>query len=95
MMVNDSRFQKDPDAVLDYKIDWTDWLEAAETISDHVITESTGITVDSSSLTDSGKSVTVWLSGGETGSDYTVTCHVTTSAGRQDDRTITILVRDR
>lgn len=97
-------FIKDPSAVLDYKFDWkaltngsgtSDWLASSETISTKTITASTGITVDSSSLTDTNTSVTVWLSGGTAGSDYTVACKIVTSAGRTDERTITIQCRDR
>jgi hypothetical protein len=97
---------KDPDAVLDYKFDWapltngvsgaaSDWLQSGETISDHTITATTGITVDSSSITDSNTSVTVWLSGGTAGTDYSIVCHITTSAEREDDRTIFIRVEQR
>ena len=84
---------KDPSAVLDYVFDWTEWLAAAETITDYTITADTGITVDSSTE-DAGK-VTVWLSGGTAGINYKVACLITTSAGRTDERTIWIKVTDR
>ena len=84
---------KDPSAVLDYVFDWTEWLAAAETITDHTITADTGITVDSSTE-DAGK-VTVWLSGGTAGINYKVACKITTSAGRTDERTIWIKVVER
>lgn len=38
---------------------------------------------------------TAWLSSGTVGYDYPVTCHITTAAGRQDSRTITISVLDQ
>lgn len=97
-------YTKDSDAVLDYKFDWksasngrgfTDWLTSAETISSTTITEDAGITVDSSSITDTSTSVTVWLSGGTVGTDYNVACKIVTSAGRTDERTIVISVEDR
>ena len=84
---------KDPSAVLDYAFDWTGWLAAGETITDHTITADTGITVDSSAEYD-GK-VTVWLSGGTAGENYKVACLVETSAGRTDERTIWIKVVNR
>ena len=84
---------KDPSAVLDYAFDWTGWLAAGETITDHTITADTGITVDSSTE-DAGK-VTVWLSGGTAGINYKVACLITTTAGRTDERTIWIKVVDR
>ena len=84
---------KDPSAVLDYAFDWTGWLAAGETITDHTITADTGITVGSS--TESDGKVTVWLSGGTAGINYKVACLVETSAGRTDERTLWIRVVDR
>lgn len=89
------QFTKDPDAVLDYKFDWSDWLATNETISSQTTTASTGLTVDSSSITDANKSVTVWLSSGTVGNTYTVRSRITTSASRTDDRTMQIVIRDK
>lgn len=98
------RFTKDPDAVLDYKFDWAnttnggstpDWLASGETISTRTVTVEAGLTKDSDSLTDSATSVTIWLSGGTAGESYTVHCRIVTSAGRTDDRTVTIEVVER
>lgn len=95
---------KDPDAVLEYKFDWkaltnltgnTDWLESGETISSITITADTGITVDSSSITDSNTSVTIWLSGGSDGVSYNVACKIVTSSSRTDERTALINVEQR
>ena len=88
-----NQYTKDPSAVLDWAFDWTDWLAAAETITDHTITADTGITVDSS--TEDTGIVTVWLSGGTAGENYKVACLVETSAGRTDERTIWIKVANR
>lgn len=86
-------WDKDPDAVLDYGLDWSDWLANSETITGSTWTPSAGITVESNSST--GSATTVWLSGGVAGLPYTVVNHITTNQGRQDDRTITIRVRER
>jgi hypothetical protein len=86
---------KDPSAVLDYKYNWTDWLESGETISTHTIITPSGITLNSSSITDTGKSVTIWLSGGTAHRKYNVVCRITTSASRTDDRTMVIAVQER
>ncbi|NIV36801.1 MAG: hypothetical protein GWN58_47410 [Anaerolineae bacterium] len=97
-------FMKDPAEVLDYKFDWapetngtgnSDWLAAGETITSHTITVPTGITVDSSALSDANTSVTVWLSGGTAGTDYAVECEIDTTAGRTAKRTMMIAVRER
>jgi hypothetical protein len=85
--------KKDPDAVLDYAFDWSDWLESSETISSHVVTVDTGITKDSDS--ESSGVVTIWLSGGTHGSDYIVACKIITSLSRTDERSINIRCRER
>lgn len=86
-------FIKDPDAVLDYAFDWTDWLQETETISAHTITVTAGITKDSDS--ESGGIVTVWLSGGTEGETYPVACQITTSMSRTDERTVEISMVER
>lgn len=86
-------YLKDPDAVLDFGFDWSDWLETGETISDYTITAETGITVDSDSEADG--IVTVWLSGGTAGGNYPVACKIVTSASRTDERTMVIRVQNR
>ncbi len=88
-------FTKDSDAVLDYKWDWSSWLESGETISTKTVTADSGITVDSSSITDSSASVTAWLSGGTAGQSYAVACKIVTSNGRTDERTIRVSVVNR
>jgi hypothetical protein len=99
--------EKDPDAVLDYKFDWraltnqadgavSDWLEAGETITTGFSIEATnGITVDSSSRSNSNTSITVWLSGGTVGQTYAVRCRIVTTNGRTDDRTLYIKVKEQ
>ena len=86
-------FPKDPDAVLDYVFDWSDWLADGETISSKVITVPTGMTLESDA--ESGALVTVWLSGGTAGTNYIVACKIVTSLARTDERSIRILTADR
>lgn len=83
------QFIKDPQAKLDYGVDWSDWL-AGDTISGSSWSAETGITVDASSHTDTV--ATVWLSGGTVGGSYKVTNHITTLGGREDELTITVSV---
>lgn len=88
--------EKDPDAVLDYGIDWSDWLVAGDTIatSTWTITGSDAALVQDSDFSDS--TVTgLWLSGGTVDEEYSATCHIVTTAGRADDRTLTIGVVER
>lgn len=86
-------YTKDPSAVLDYRIDWSGWLAASETISTSTWTPESGITVDNE--TETTNTATVWLSGGTAGVEYTLTNRITTNQGRTDERSITILVKDR
>jgi len=85
-------FEKDPDAVLDFGVNWTPWLNG-DTIINSVWDVPSGITGSSSSH--NGKITTIWLSGGEDKKSYSLTNHITTAAGREDDRTIIILGRPK
>lgn len=90
-------FTKDPQAVLDYGWDWTNWLAGGETIttSTWTITLAPDAILTIATPTFDGTSTTIWASAGTVGSDYKITNHITTSAGRQDDRTHKLQVRDR
>ena len=86
-------FHKDPDAVLDYQIDWSDWLDT-DTIADSTWTApDDGITMDSDEA--STTATVVWLSGGTAGDIYTLTNHITTDGGREDDRSIQIVMTNK
>jgi len=87
-----STFAKDPDATLDYMIDWSDWLDS-DTISTSIWTVPSGITKDSD--TNSTTTATIWLSGGTAGQSYKLVNRIVTACGRTDDRTIRIIVREK
>jgi hypothetical protein len=87
------RFTKDPDAVLPYTLDWSRWLEDDDTIAAATADEDSGIVVDDVDFTDT--TTTIVMSGGTAGTSYEVVVHVTTSAGYEDDRTITFAVKER
>lgn len=88
-------FAKDPDAILDYTMDWSSWLDAAggDTIATATWTLPAGISTvgNSKSLTET----TIWLSGGTAGTSYAILCRITTVGGRTEDRTMQINVLDR
>ena len=86
------KFIKDPDAVLDYTVDWSDWL-VNDTIISATWVVPTGITKDSSSNTDT--TATIWLSGGTVNIDYSIVCRITTLVGRIEDRTFIIKCKER
>jgi hypothetical protein len=84
-------FIKDVDAVLDYGVDWSIWLESGDTIS-----SSTWTITPSSITTDSTENTTtqakIWLSGGTVGTTYTATNRIVTNEGRTQDQSIYIKV---
>lgn len=89
---------KDPDAVVDYTIDWNDgYLETGETITSSQWsiepTETDGLSEDASSNDNTTASIT--LSGGVTHHTYRVTNRITTTGGRTDERSLTIRVAER
>ncbi len=89
-------FLKDPDAVLDYTFDWTLWLtsgSSVDTITGGSVMVASGVHLDS--LTYDAKTVTAWISGGSPSLNYDITCRIQTTAGRIDDRTITLMVQPR
>lgn len=81
------KFHKDPNATLDYSINWEDWL-AGDTITTSNWTTTAGITIESDSNT--ATLASVWLSGGTARDNYTITNAITTAGGRVDDRSISI-----
>lgn len=86
-------YVKDPNAVLDYRVDWSSWLAASETISTSDFTVDAGLTKDSQSNTTT--TATVWLSGGTEGTRYKITNRVTTNQGRTDDRSFLVRVTNQ
>jgi len=96
------RFVKDPQEVLDYIIDWSEWLVAGDTINAVTVTTPAGISTTTSGtpVTPAGPTVVggtatkVWVAGGTAGTSYDIACRVTTVGTRQGERTITIQVRD-
>ena len=88
-----STYTKDPDAVLDYVVDWTEWLG-----SDDVITEASWQVAPPLSVTSSENTehtATVWLAGGEIGETHRATCRIVTNKGRTEDRTIRLRIAHR
>lgn len=87
-----NQFQKDPDEVLDYQVDWTSWL-GSDTITTSTWAVPTGIT--RASHTNTTKTATVWLSGGTAGTSYELQNKIVTASGRTAERTIRILVKQK
>lgn len=91
---------KDPQAKLDYGLDWSGWLKQRDGTVDAISTASWSISGDDNTLTSSAPYVDstvtgVWLAGGTAGRTYIVTCHIVTIAGREDDRSLKVQVKQR
>lgn len=90
---------KDPDSTVKFTFDWELWLEeleevdAATTIDTVSVTADAGITVGTT--TNSDTAVTTTLSGGTAGEIYTVTCQITTANGQTDQRSARVRVIER
>jgi len=85
-------FIKGQSSILDFSVDWTQWLDD-DTLSSVVWTVPSGITKHDEN--NSSYIATIWLSGGTLGQSYDIVCSITTIAGRVDSRTITVIIRDR
>jgi hypothetical protein len=83
---------KDPNATLDYVVNWATYLGVDTISSDSWIVPS-GIT--SVTETNTTTTSTIWLSGGTVGTKYALTNRIVTLGGRTDDRTIYVKVKER
>lgn len=84
---------KDPDAKLDYMIDWSDWLAENDTIilSDWIIPANLTLETQSKTTT----STTVWLTDGVVGETYEIVNRITTADGRIQDQTVKLKCKER
>lgn len=85
-------FSKDPSAVLDYTVDWSDFL-VDDTIATVTWTIDAGI--GNAGALFSRTLAIIFLSGGTAGTGYNITCHITTAGGRADSRTFKINVLNK
>jgi len=93
MACTTATFTKDPDAILDYIFDWSDWLATGEVIITALISVPTGLTIVSQTKT--ATEAIAWISSGTTNTTYRVECKILTNSGRTDVRAIQIRVADR
>ena len=77
--------------VLDYLINWGDWLEL-DTILSSAWTVDDGITIEDESNTTT--TTTVWLSGGVMGRTYNFKNVIVTDGGRTKGKVFTIAVAE-
>lgn len=88
------KIKHDPDSTVDYLIQWDDELTAEGA---DVIVTADAIIPDGLTLVDQSNTATahtIWISGGTTNTDYTVTSRITTAGGRTEDQSITLQCRE-
>lgn len=85
----------DPNSVLDYGVDWSEWLADGETITASTWTVPEGVEQATPAPSISDGITTIWLTGGTANRRYWIANHITTSAGRQDERTFPYDVTNR
>ena len=90
---------KDPNATLDYTLDWSEYTQAGDALATATWTTST-ISGDAAPLTIGAATIntdkaTVLISGGTAGNIYTVTCAITTTDSLIDRRAFRIVVKQR
>ena len=95
-----SAFVKDPNAIKDYQINWATWLGSDTITGTPVWTVPTGITAGNGANgapapSNTTTTTTIWLIGGTANVDYTIVNRITTAAGRTEDHSITIYVREQ
>lgn len=103
------RFERSPESVFDYTIDWSDWITPGDTItgSSWAAVEDDGLTVVQDDFSDT--SATVRLSGGVAGTQivanepysfnavasyYHVVNTIVTAAGCTEERTLVLLTKE-
>lgn len=99
-------FTHDPDAVRTYGVYWGNNLAASDTLDAVTWDVPAGLTklaegTNATAVTESGLTYAagtlaqVRLSGGTAGMDYRLTCHIVTTAGDEDDQTVTVACREK
>ena len=91
--------EKDPFAVLDFSLDFTNWMPAGDTLSTITVTAETisgdaaPLVIDSTNKT--SYVATANISGGTAGNIYNVEYRITTSGSKKDSRNFRIKVVER
>lgn len=78
--------------VVDYDIDYSEWLPAGDHVQSAVATASIGLTVQGTFVSD--PFVKVWTAGGVSGRNYLVTVITTSQDGRVKQDEFNVRVKD-
>jgi hypothetical protein len=86
------QWDKDPDAVKDYTLDWADWL-VTDTIASSTWSVPSGLSKVSDAHTTSLTSI--WLSGGSLGVEYVIRNTIVTAGGRTEVRSFELGIKSQ
>lgn len=92
-------FTKTPVERKRYSLDYSDWLDTGETITERMfsvspIANSSSLTIDASLISGDGKSLSFFVSLGEDDVTYTVDVQITTSTGQVKEDQVLFAVKD-
>jgi hypothetical protein len=87
------RFTKQPADVIDYDIDFSEWLPVGDTLATATPTvDVASLTLGTTVISDTG--IKQWVSAGTDGLTYKVTVTVTTNGGRTVQQEFRVRVKD-
>lgn len=87
--------QKAPADVLDYDVDYTNWIATGDSITTAVATADKPEEIEVESVQVSSEAIVkVWLSGGTAGETYEITVTASTDAGRVKEESFKIRVKE-
>jgi hypothetical protein len=87
------KFNKDPNATLDYTVDWRTWLPTGDMLVTGTWIVEAGLVVEQEDLATG--TCSVWLSSGTAGILYEATNRITTLGGRINDQTLFIECKEK
>lgn len=82
----------DPDADLDYELDWVDWLPLGDSLAQ---VTATGVNCTAHTPAVNGTKTTAWVKDAVDGETAVLTFHITTAQGRKEDASIYMKVRSK
>ena len=88
-----TKWEKDPDSILDYSFNWQGWLPEGDNLerAEIFITPTGELNYQQVVIKDN--MAFVWLTGGVDKSTYKVVCRVYTTDGRREDDTQMVLMK--
>ena len=87
-------YTQDPNSTLDYRVDWTSWLDG-DTIYTGAFSATPALPNVIQSSTTSSTVGTVWLSGLILGVTYVINHQIITTLGRTDERSFIVTAVDQ